>query len=127
MRPLVVHDATSDDPAQWTWLLTQSWRSSESSHLQGPAIVTDMKERASLFASPFREAFQAIPEGAPSWHNRLSNWPTKPWDNRGGKITLIGDAAHPMTFRMSCIPLFSSLLAFLLATFSSNKLQAQAD
>ncbi|KAK7990523.1 hypothetical protein PG990_014803 [Apiospora arundinis] len=93
-----VHDATSDDPAQWTWLLTQSWRSSESSHLQGPAIVTDMKERASLFASPFREAFQAIPEGAPSWHNRLSNWPTKPWDNRGGKITLIGDAAHPMTF-----------------------------
>jgi 2-polyprenyl-6-methoxyphenol hydroxylase-like FAD-dependent oxidoreductase len=94
-----VHDTTSEDPAQWKWVLTQSWRSPEPTNIQGSAVLVDMKERASAFASPFREAFMGISDKAPTWHNRLSSWPTKPWDNRGGKITLIGDAAHPMTFR----------------------------
>jgi hypothetical protein len=94
-----VHDTTSDDPAQWIWILTQSCRSPEPTDLQGPAVLADMREKASSFASPFREAFMGISDKAPTWHNRLSSWPTKPWDNRGGKITMVGDAAHPMTFR----------------------------
>jgi 2-polyprenyl-6-methoxyphenol hydroxylase-like FAD-dependent oxidoreductase len=80
-------------------MLMQTWRSSEPTNLQGTAILTEMKEKGKDFASPFREVFAGIPEGASVWHNRLSYWPTKKWDNRGGKITLVGDAAHPMTFR----------------------------
>ncbi|PQE18137.1 fad binding domain-containing protein [Rutstroemia sp. NJR-2017a BBW] len=93
-----IHDSTSEDPAQWTWMLMQTWRSSEPTNLQGTAILAEMREKGKDFASPFREVFAGIPEGASVWHNRLSYWPTKKWDNRGGKITLVGDAAHPMTF-----------------------------
>ncbi|PQE03107.1 fad binding domain-containing protein [Rutstroemia sp. NJR-2017a BVV2] len=93
-----IHDSTSEDPAQWTWMLMQTWRSPESTNLQGTAILAEMKEKGKDFASPFREVFAGIPEGASVWHSRLSYWPTKKWNNRGGKITLVGDAAHPMTF-----------------------------
>jgi hypothetical protein len=103
MRTPKVHDTSSDDPAQWKWLLTQTWRSPEPTKLEGPAVLAKMKEKAKHFASPFREAFLSIPDEAPVWHNRLSNWPTKPWDSRGGRITLVGDAAHPMAFRTYCI------------------------
>jgi len=64
-----------------------------------PAIVDDMRRRASAFAEPFKSFWQAIPDDAPAWHSRLSDWPTEPWDNRKGTVTLAGDAAHPMTFR----------------------------
>ncbi|PQE32699.1 fad binding domain-containing protein [Rutstroemia sp. NJR-2017a WRK4] len=93
-----VHDSTSEDPAQWTWMLMQTWRSSEPTNLQGTAILAEMKEKGKDFASPYPEVFAGIPEGASVWHNRLSCWPTKKWNNRGGKIILVGDAAHPMTF-----------------------------
>ena len=96
-----VHDTSSEDPAQWTWLLTQSWRSPEPTNLKGAAVLANMKERAQSFASPWREAYLNMPDGTPAWHSRMANWPTKPWDSKGGKITLIGDAAHPMTIRES--------------------------
>ena len=32
---------------------------------------------------------------------RLTEWPTVKWNSLPGKITLAGDAAHPMTFRRS--------------------------
>lgn len=67
--------------------------------LQGPAILSDLKERASKFADPFKKILLSIPEDTVCWHNRLSSWPSEPWDNRNGTVTLAGDAAHPMTFR----------------------------
>ncbi|KAL9640248.1 MAG: hypothetical protein Q9164_000394 [Protoblastenia rupestris] len=94
---IAVHDTSSEDPAQWTWLLTQTWRSPEPTNLKGAAVLADMKERAKSFASPWRGAYLNMPDGTPAWHSRMANWPTKPWDSKGGKITLIGDAAHPMT------------------------------
>lgn len=77
-----------------------TWTSdADPKRLQGPAILSDLKERTSIFADPYKQALQAIPDDTLCWHNRLSYWPTQPWDNRNGTVTLAGDAAHPMTFR----------------------------
>ena len=56
-----------------------------------------MKEATSadLFNEPFYSAVRWIPEDSnPVFLRQLQYWPTVPWDNRGGRVTLIGDAAH---------------------------------
>lgn len=91
-------------------MIMNSWIAPEETGLpkKGSELVQDMKERAKFFGEPLRGIFEAIPQDAPTWHGRLSLWPTKEWDNRSGTVTLAGDAAHPMTYR-----------AFFLATYSS--------
>ena len=91
--------------------MLQTWREANANKLEAtetapmvdlltrPEIVKDVKGRASVLAEPFKSFWQAIPDDAPAWHGRLSDWPTEPWDNRNGTVTLAGDAAHPMTFR----------------------------
>ena len=66
---------------------------------------TDWAEK---LAEPFRSAYLAIALNATFWCDRLAEWRTRPWDNRNGRVTLAGDAAHPMTYRKSFPP--SSLL-----------------
>jgi 2-polyprenyl-6-methoxyphenol hydroxylase-like FAD-dependent oxidoreductase len=101
---LIVHDCSSEDPANWTWMMMQTWRSEEDTGLMGKG-----KEEVKLktwyeigreFGPPFDEIFATMDPKSPIWHNRLGYWPTKPWDGKG-LITLAGDAAHPMTFRKS--------------------------
>ncbi|RYP19110.1 hypothetical protein DL765_003526 [Monosporascus sp. GIB2] len=101
---LGVHDKYGDSqPGDWHFLIGFSWISKEdddyrTESLQGPAILADMKRRARVFTEPFNTMLQSIPEGTRCWHNRLSYWIPEPWDNRNGTVTLVGDAAHPMTF-----------------------------
>lgn len=56
------------------------------------------KHRASEWAEPWRSAGLAI---APDTHlplDKSTYWARcAKWDNRGGRVTLAGDAAHPMT------------------------------
>ena len=80
-------------------MLMQTWRSDEPTGLAGDNILPAMYELGKTFGYPFDEVFATIPAGTKVWHNRLSCWPTKPWDSRGGLVTLAGDAAHAMTFR----------------------------
>jgi len=95
-----VHDCyNKPNPEDWTFMLMQSWMQDEPIHLKGPDVLKDMKTRAMEFPEPYNSIFQAIPDGTKAWHNRLTYWPTQPWDNRNGRVTLAGDAAHPMTFR----------------------------
>ncbi|KAH7351237.1 hypothetical protein BKA65DRAFT_254670 [Rhexocercosporidium sp. MPI-PUGE-AT-0058] len=98
LTKLMVHDCSSSDPGEWTWMLMQTWRSDEETGLHGDNILPAMYERGKAFGYPFNEVFATIPPGTPVWHNRLRYWPTKPWDSRNGLVTLAGDAAHPMTF-----------------------------
>lgn len=97
---LQVHDGrdkpTLDD---WEFMFVTSWAQEEAVHLHGDEILQDLKKRGETFSEPFRSFFRGIPCGTKSWHSRLSYWKPVPWDNRGGLVTLAGDAAHPMTFR----------------------------
>ncbi|KAF7912158.1 uncharacterized protein EAF01_001179 [Botrytis porri] len=59
--------------------------------------VAYMKKRTEGFAEPLRSIVTGIPEDIKTTPLRLSDFPTKEWDNWGGKVTLVGDAAHAMT------------------------------
>ncbi|KAF5714838.1 monooxygenase [Fusarium mundagurra] len=56
-----------------------------------------MKQRATEFNPVLRDTVQRIPEGSEVIEIVLQDWPCPPWDNRQGRVTLAGDAAHAMT------------------------------
>ena len=61
-----------------------------------------MKEhvRRQGWAEPYKSAIEWVPEHTPVLKDQLKIWKTIPWGSRGGRVTLAGDAAHAMTFRM---------------------------
>ncbi|CEL10972.1 hypothetical protein ASPCAL14079 [Aspergillus calidoustus] len=59
--------------------------------------LANMKRRAANFVPFLRDVIQNIPEGTPVVEVKLADWKPQPWDNRGGTVTLVGDAAHAMT------------------------------
>lgn len=98
-----IHDARGNSsPGEWMFMMMMSWIPSDDSHdirsLQGDSILADLKQRAQSFEEGIRFIWQSIPEGTQCWHNRLSHWIPREWDNINATVTLTGDAAHPMTF-----------------------------
>src|SRR5207253_2061904 len=63
--------------------------------------LENMKRRASRFAEPLRSAILNIPLDTEVVEIKLADWPCSGWDNFGGRVTLIGDAAHAMTMCMT--------------------------
>ncbi|KAG5932223.1 hypothetical protein E4U53_001429 [Claviceps sorghi] len=63
----------------------------------GAGPIAEMKRRAQDFHPLLRHAVDSIPETAPVLEIPLQDWPCLEWDNRQGRVTLIGDAAHAMT------------------------------
>lgn len=60
--------------------------------------VAMMKERAKGFAEPLRSIVWDIPDDIDvTIPLRLGDFPCREWDNRNGRVTLAGDAAHAMT------------------------------
>ncbi|KAI5924734.1 hypothetical protein F4810DRAFT_709309 [Camillea tinctor] len=62
------------------------------------------KERSKMFADPLRSCFEWLADDHEEvYYSRVTNWdpslPEHGWDNHGGRVTLVGDAAHPMTYQ----------------------------
>lgn len=103
--------------AEWEFNFMCSWPTSSSSPAEAlfpdsRAIIADMKRRAATataadgsggehrgLAAPFGALVDAIDESQPAWSNVLPYWPTRGWPGHParGRVTLAGDAAHPMT------------------------------
>jgi hypothetical protein len=58
--------------------------------------VAEMKKRAKGFAEPLLSMIMDIPDNSTATGLRLADFPTVPWDNSHGTITLAGDSAHSM-------------------------------
>ena len=80
-------------------MLHLGWRSDTSQTLpQGEDMKREWQKLASSLAEPFRSMYLNVQGDLNYPCDRLGQWPTVAWDNREGKVTLAGDAAHPMTY-----------------------------
>ena len=77
-----------------------TWRDDNKEDIIDPVEIRKVRhEWSNKLAEPLRTPCLAAPETSPIWCDRLGQWPTIAWDNMRGRVTLAGDAAHPMTYR----------------------------
>ncbi|KAL8731725.1 MAG: hypothetical protein Q9181_004193 [Wetmoreana brouardii] len=92
-----VQDIPSPDhPEDWSFIVGTSWLGERDPTMSNEARLADIRKAAETFAEPFRSASLWIQDGTPTFHDQVQYWPTMPFDNHGGRVTLAGDAAHPM-------------------------------
>jgi hypothetical protein len=87
--------ATPEDPATWTMFWARIWRGGSPS-LQGKAALDEVRKRTKDFCEPFQSAIDWTPEGTPCNVDEMGYWVPVPWEKLKGRVTLAGDAAHPM-------------------------------
>ena len=61
--------------------------------------LAQVREKASTMCEPFRSAVMWMPDDINITYDKMSYWVPIPWNNHDGRVTLAGDAAHPMTPR----------------------------
>ncbi|KAB8748970.1 hypothetical protein FH972_026521 [Carpinus fangiana] len=86
-----------NDPESWTFqLMVDQW--GHSNHFATSAErLAHLKSIAHTFCEPFRSAALWVKEDTYIPADSPQHMPDlQPWDNHGGRITLGGDAAHPM-------------------------------
>jgi hypothetical protein len=88
-----------EDPKTWSFSISCSWVEQLDPALDDKALLALLKKKVvENCGEPFRSAFNWIPDdNTTTTLGRISHWVTIPWDNHGGRVTLAGDAAHPMT------------------------------
>ena len=105
---LGLHDAPDpEQPDEWTFFLYISFPEPAevcSSRTSRREHARHQKELATTFADPIKSAFEWMDEGNENvWYGKMNHWDPREeghrWDNHGGRVTLAGDAAHPMTFQ----------------------------
>ncbi|KAL8974400.1 MAG: hypothetical protein Q9197_001369 [Variospora fuerteventurae] len=85
-----------DHPESWIFHLAMAWRDEAKHELSYAERLAIIKDKAAGLAEPARSSFTWIPEGTQVHKADISYWITQPWDNHQGRLTLMGDAAHPM-------------------------------
>ncbi|KAK8035057.1 hypothetical protein PG993_010052 [Apiospora rasikravindrae] len=112
MGMLAALDCTdASRPETWRFAFYISWRTSAAeqdaeaaSGQWGPRErLAQAKEKSLAFADPMRSAYEWMPDDLETvYYTPNGNWdpsmPDHKWDNHGGRITLVGDSAHPMTY-----------------------------
>ena len=102
-----LHDAPDPDhPENWTFFFYISYFEPRD---HDPARTTAQhiefqKEMAKDFADPFRTGFELLADDSTTaWYGKMRHWdpeqPNHKWNNHDGRVTLAGDAAHPMSFQ----------------------------
>lgn len=102
------HAPDPDNPETWTFFFYISWYSSlqeqdETAHWTNAQRLAQVKQFAKQFTDPWKSAFEWLPDDHPVWCIGLTDFDPGAdghrWWNRGGRLTLAGDAAHSMTYQ----------------------------
>ncbi|PCG97054.1 Monooxygenase, FAD-binding [Penicillium occitanis (nom. inval.)] len=92
-------DKPDAKPDSWLFYILAAWKPSDSTDGQGSAsLLSDLRKRMYDWADPFKTVVEKLPDDIFIRQDQLRIWHTKAWDNRQGRVTLVGDAAHSMTF-----------------------------
>ncbi|KAG8424024.1 hypothetical protein J3458_000862 [Metarhizium acridum] len=83
------------DESSWTTFWTKIWNG-EAVHLRGNEALTYIRENTTPLRDVFQSAIDWTPENSNVFIDEMKYWSPVPWDNHGGRVTLAGDAAHPM-------------------------------
>lgn len=76
--------------------MAMAWLGESDNKMSYPERLALIKSRAKDMGEPARSAFLWLPEDTEVHKADISYWISRPWNNRGGRLTLVGDAAHPM-------------------------------
>ncbi|KAI8955561.1 hypothetical protein F4801DRAFT_600847 [Xylaria longipes] len=79
-----------------SWLLRGPEDEVPSTDCERLARMKEMVRRGSGFHEVLRRAVESVPDGTRVREIKLADWPTMKWEGNG-LVTLLGDAAHPMT------------------------------
>jgi hypothetical protein len=95
-----------ENPETWPFYLLATWPRQEEDYRGDKNMIDELKRRMDDWSDPYKSAVEWIPEGTHARALDLRIWgpPKSGWDNRNGRTTLSGDAAHSMTFRESFVP-----------------------
>ncbi|KAE9368194.1 monooxygenase [Stipitochalara longipes BDJ] len=86
-----------EDPAHWRFQVATSWVGTEDAALDMAGRLAQVKQKASNMCEPFRSAVLWMPDDTKITYDKMAYWVPVRWDNHDGRVTLAGDAAHPMT------------------------------
>ena len=101
-------------PETWRFQIVTSWLGQRDTSLDNAGRLAQVKAKAEVLPEPFRSANLWMPEDTHITYDSIGYWVSVPWDNRQGRTTLAGDAAHPMSPRMGHLMPFSDLQLILL-------------
>ena len=77
------------------------WRASGRRH----GGLRHLKDMARVFAEPWSCATAWLRDGHPVWRVGLAGWNPgaagRRWDGRSARVTMAGDAVHPMTYQQA--------------------------
>jgi hypothetical protein len=98
-----------EDMATWTTFWTKIWRESMANLPQRDDTVEYIKETTKGLCEPFQTLIDSTPADSECSIDEMKYWVPVPFDNHSGRVTLAGDAAHPMLICM-CFLKFSPQL-----------------
>ncbi|KZL63360.1 fad-binding domain containing protein, partial [Colletotrichum incanum] len=87
-----------DDPndmATWETFWVKVWRG-HSVSLQGQEAIKYATKDLAGICEPFRSALEWTPGDSACYLDEMKYWLPSLWDTHDGRVTLAGDAAHPM-------------------------------
>lgn len=89
-----------EDLSQWTTMWVKIWRKSIAPPPEGVKVGQEaldyLKATTRDLAHPFQSLIDWTPDGSDCYIDEMKCWVSQPFDNRDGRITMAGDAAHPM-------------------------------
>jgi len=86
----------ADKPETWVFTLVVVKAGFPDPTLDDAGRLRILKEQCAGLVEPWRSSVLWIPDDTKVSQNRLGYWAPILWDNRDGRTTLVGDAAHPM-------------------------------
>lgn len=85
-----------DHPESWIFHMAMAWLGESDNKMSYPERLALIKARAEGMGEPPHSAFMWVPDDTEVHKADISYWITQPWNNRQGRLTLAGDAAHAM-------------------------------